>query len=75
MLNPYTGTIPGPPHSSPTLNLSAVLKIYRKTLNLGLPEMAQILKIPKTILYRFECGHPIAQGHLITIWKWLLTEE
>lgn len=57
------------------LNLSAILKVYRKTLSLGLPEMAGILGIPKTILYRFECGRPIAQNHLIAIMQWLWKEQ
>jgi len=72
-INPPTKPIiPGKP---PCLNIGKILRVYRKTLGLGLPEMASILGIPKTILYRFECGRPIAQNHLIAIMKWLWTEQ
>jgi len=57
------------------LNLSAIIKIYRKTLGLSLEELAKIIGVPKTILYGFESGKPIAQRHLLTIIQWSLRSE
>lgn len=55
--------------------LARLVKAYRETEKISTRDLAQIIGIDHTILWRFEQGKEIRSPQWVKIAKWVLTEE